>query len=142
MSLQGTRKQETIRSSQQFRRVYAQGRKFSTPYFAAFMLKNDGPEQRLGITVTRKIGSAVVRNRCKRRLREIFRLRDRAALNSGGFDLVINVRSEMLKADYEQLRASLTGVLTRFQGAVARTAQTVETTAVSPAESGPDKSGR
>lgn len=123
MSSKSRRKQETLRSSQQFRRVYAQGRKFSTPYFSAFFLKNDGPEQRLGITVTRKTGSAVVRNRCKRRLREIFRSRDRAASNSVGFDLVINVRTEMLKADYSQLRESFNGTLRRFQETVAKSAQ-------------------
>jgi ribonuclease P protein component len=126
MNPKSRRKQETLRSSQQFRRVYAQGRKFNTPYFSAFFLKNDGPEQRLGITVTRKTGSAVVRNRCKRRLREIFRSRDRAVLNSVGFDLVINVRAEMLKADYLQLRQSFNGTLRRFQETVAKSAKGAE----------------
>ncbi len=128
-----SKKQETLRASQQFRRVYSQGRKFSTPYFSAFLLKNDGPEQRLGITVTRKIGSAVVRNRCKRRLREIFRLRDRKAMNSTGFDLVINVRSEMLKADHQQLEGALVSTLLRFQNFIARA--TRETDKVSQSES-------
>jgi ribonuclease P protein component len=122
----GTRKQETIRSAQQFRRVYAQGRRFSTQYFSAFILKNDRAEQRLGITVTRKIGSAVVRNRCKRRLREIFRRRDRSAMNSPGFDLVINVRPDMLKADYDRLQEALIGVLARFQEQVAKSASATE----------------
>ncbi len=115
-----SKKQETLRSSQDFRRVYSQGRKFSTPYFSAFILKNGGLEQRLGVTVTRKIGSAVVRNRCKRRLREIFRQRDRAALDSVGFDLVINVKPEMLAMDHRQLEAVFASTLARFQEFAAR----------------------
>ncbi len=128
-----SKKQETLRASQQFRRVYSQGRKISTPFFSAFFQKNDGPEQRLGITVTRKIGSAVVRNRCKRRLREIFRLRDRMAMSSIGFDLVINVRSEMLVADYKQLESAFVSALLRFQDFIARAAR--ESDQVSRSES-------
>ena len=128
-----SKKQETLRASQQFRRVYSQGRKISTPFFSAFFQKNDGPEQRLGITVTRKIGSAVVRNRCKRRLREIFRLRDRMAMSSIGFDLVINVRSEMLVADYKQLESAFVSALLRFQDFIDRAAR--ESDQVSRSES-------
>src|ERR1017187_5427648 len=60
--------------SKDFRRVYDQGSRFSGPMFAAFCLRGaaeDGP--RIGFTVPRAVGKAVVRNRIKRRMREAVR---------------------------------------------------------------------
>lgn len=118
------RQLETLRSGGQFRQVYNHGQRFSNPFFAAFFLKNETSQQRLGITVTRKIGSAVVRNRCKRRLREIFRLRDREALSSTGYDLVINVRSGMIEAEYRELQAAFMNILKKFQENLTREERT------------------
>ena len=56
-----------------------------------FALAKEGEERRLGITATRRIGGAVVRNRARRRVRELFR-RYAAALVDPGVDLVVNVR--------------------------------------------------
>jgi len=101
---------QTLRNSQQFRRVYEQGHKIHTPFFSAFFLRNDAGERRYGITVTRKIGGAVVRNRCKRRLREIVRKHELcqscSASAYNGFDLVLNVKSELAKADFDRLQES------------------------------------
>ncbi|MBO0857517.1 MAG: ribonuclease P protein component [Chloracidobacterium sp.] len=115
---------QTLRNSQQFRRVYEQGNKIHTPFFSAFFLKNDLGERRYGITVTRKIGCAVVRNRCKRRLREIVRRHELgqscypscsgsgfvsgsgSGSGSTGFDLVLNVKSELANADFDRLQES------------------------------------
>jgi ribonuclease P protein component len=102
-------------SPPQFRLVYARGRKYDGPLFTAFLLKTESEDQRLGITVTRKFGRAVARNRCKRRLREAFRLRDREGLCGVGYDLVINAKSSLAAADFAQIRQALAEVLTRFQ---------------------------
>lgn len=118
------RQLETLRSGGQFRQVYNQGQRFSNPFFAAFFLKNETSQQRLGITVTRKVGSAVIRNRCKRRLREIFRLRDREVLSSTGYDLVINVRSGMIEAEYTELRSAFMSILKKFQENLTREERT------------------
>jgi ribonuclease P protein component len=107
---------QMLRNSQQFRRVYEQGHKIHTPLFSAFFLKNDAGERRYGITVTRKIGGAVVRNRCKRRLREIVRKHElchvcaasssASSASSDGFDMVLNVKSEMVEVDFNRLQES------------------------------------
>jgi len=108
---------QTLSNSQQFRRVYEQGQKFHTPFFSAFFLRNEAGERRYGITVTRKIGCAVVRNRCKRRLREIVRKHELchscSASGSNGFDLVLNVKSEMTKADFDRLQESFARLMKR-----------------------------
>ncbi|MFN0119955.1 MAG: ribonuclease P protein component [Blastocatellia bacterium] len=106
---------ESLKSGAQFRQVYQQGQKISTSYFAAFFLPSESGAQRLGITVTRKIGNAVVRNRCKRRLRELFRLRDRSLNGPAGFDVVINVRSDMINASHQQLQLALNTAYRRFR---------------------------
>src|SRR5215470_8171566 len=107
-------KPQTLRNSRQFRRVYDQGARFHTPFFSAFFLRNDVGEQRYGITVTRRIGGAVARNRCKRRLREVVRNYEPGASCTEGFDLVLNVKAGLVEADFKQLQESFSQVISRF----------------------------
>jgi len=107
-------KPQTLRNSLQFRRVYDQGARFHTPFFSAFFLRNDVGERRYGITVTRKIGGAVTRNRCKRRLREVVRKYEPGASWTDGFDLVLNVKAGLAEADFKQLQESFSHVMNRF----------------------------
>jgi ribonuclease P protein component len=110
-----SRPPQKLRSRRQFRAVYAQGQKFHTPFFSAFILRTEGAEQRFGITATRKIGGAVLRNRCKRRLREIIRHCHVAELDGIGFDLVVNPKTELATADFRQLREAFERTLKRFR---------------------------
>jgi ribonuclease P protein component len=115
--MSATREYQTLCNSRQFRRVYEQGRRFHAPHFSAFLLRTDGDSRRIGITVTRKIGKAVVRNRCKRRVREIVR-RFFSALPADappapGYDLVINVKHGLAAADFKDLQDSFAHVMTR-----------------------------
>lgn len=70
-----------------------------------FALPQEGGEGgcRLGVTASRRVGRAVVRNRCKRRLRELFRLH-REALGDLRVDLVINARKGCDRASWPDLR--------------------------------------
>lgn len=81
-----------VRKSTEFRRIYDAGRKIVRRGFVLFYLPNGTPDHRLGITVTRRIGKAVVRNRCKRRIRDAFR-RHRQDLGPVGIDCVVHARS-------------------------------------------------
>ena len=111
---------QKLRNSQQFRRVYDQGQRFHTPHFSVFILRTENSERRIGFTITRKIGNAVLRNRCKRRLREILRgyLLETAAEDSGGdgfgYDLVINAKSGLAEADYRELNAGFQRVMKKY----------------------------
>jgi len=125
-----SRQHYRLLNSQQFREVYNRGRKFDCPFFSAFFLKAETGDQRLGVTVTRKLGGAVVRNRCKRRLREVFRLRDQTLLADFGYDLVVNAKSALIEARFEQVRDAFHQTLTRFRAHVERETARAKETAV------------
>ena len=84
---------------------------------AVFALPNGLPHSRLGLSVSRKIGIAVRRNRIKRQLREAFRLMQHDLPR--GYDLVLVVRPHppLILADYQKLLSSLLLKLHRAWGA-------------------------
>ena len=65
-------KQVRLCRHEEFKAMWKMGRKLYTPHFIFLVAKTDQPA-RLGITVSRKVGNAVVRNRVKRQIREAFR---------------------------------------------------------------------
>ena len=91
-----------VRSSD-YRNLYKTGRKIYSEHFVLFGRMNGVGHPRLGITVSRKIGNAVVRNRVKRLFREIFR----RSIDEipAQFDIVINARTGCPGVSYEELRA-------------------------------------
>jgi ribonuclease P protein component len=98
-----------IRRRSEFQRVYEQGTKAHGRFMTLFVSPNSLACTRLGIAATRKIGGAVVRNRAKRRVREIFR----SATVPGGLDLVVVARREVIDAEWQELRAEFHALLGR-----------------------------
>ncbi|PYV11712.1 MAG: ribonuclease P protein component [Acidobacteria bacterium] len=85
----------------EFRKVYEKGQRRSAPLCSVFFLPNGMRVSRLGITASGRLGGAVVRNRVKRRLREVFRL-NRANI-PGGWDVVLNPREAVAKVPFLKL---------------------------------------
>ena len=67
-------KHRRLRKTWEYQRVWKMGCKLHTPHFILLTSKSLTSHPRLGMTVSRKVGNAVVRNRVKRILREFFRL--------------------------------------------------------------------
>ena len=86
-----------------FRRLYRKGGD-ADRNLVLYCRKNGSRENRVGLTVGVKLGHAVVRNRIRRRLREIYRLHEGEFLP--GWDLVIVARSRAVTASYQQLERS------------------------------------
>ena len=110
--MSGFERQERIRRRAEFQRVYEQGTRIHGQYSTLFVRPNTLALGRLGIAATRKLGGAVVRNRAKRLIREVFR-RNKVA---PGFDVVVIPKRELLDASLTVLEADYRNLLERRLG--------------------------
>lgn len=86
-----------------FRRLYHTSG-HADAYLVLYARKNRTQSNRVGITVSKKLGKAHVRNRVRRRLREIYRLNE--AKFKPGWDIVVVARSKAVDAPFDKLTAS------------------------------------
>jgi ribonuclease P protein component len=93
----------------QFRRVYDGGRSWACREVVVRALPNGLVLTRCGFAVGRRVGKAVVRNRIKRRLREILR---KAPL-SPGWDIILIARIPSAQADYKKLEKTVVTLLVK-----------------------------
>lgn len=100
---------ERVRRHPDYQRIYERGCKTHSKLFTLFTLANDRPHSRLGIAATRKLGGAVVRNRAKRLIREVFRLNKITV----GVDVVIVPKREMLDVSLAAIEAEFRSTLER-----------------------------
>ena len=91
----------SIKLNSDFRRTYSRGKSAVSPCVVVYCRKNRLGRNRVGFTVSKKIGKAVVRNKIRRRLREIARLHDARLLQ--GYDLIFVARGRAASADYRRL---------------------------------------
>ena len=92
---------DSLKKNYEFRRTYNKGKSAPEPCLVVYLRRNGKGENKLGVTVSNKLGNAVVRNRIRRKLREIYRLHEGSMRR--GFDLVIVARGRSVKADYWRL---------------------------------------
>ena len=83
-----------------FRRLYATSG-FANGYLVLYARKNRTGMNRVGITVSKKLGCAVIRNRVRRRVREAYRLQEERF--APGWDIVVVARSRCIKGDFTAL---------------------------------------
>jgi ribonuclease P protein component len=114
-----TRKLETLRSRAEFQAIYKKGQRRRGLLVALFYAERKRDASRVGITVTKKSGKAVRRNRIRRRIREILRAFS-PTVSSTGIDLVVHVHPQTRDATYTELRNEIGEILTRVSRATNR----------------------
>lgn len=87
-----------------FRRIYAKGRNTASPCIAVYFRRNRTGSNRLGITVGKKVGIAVVRNRIRRRIRAVYRTNEHRLKT--GYDIVVVARVRSVYTPYGKLEES------------------------------------
>lgn len=91
----------TLKKNHEFRRLYQKGASAVAGSMVLYCRKNRLGHNRLGITVSVKLGNAVKRNRARRRLREVYRLASPRL--SQGWDIIVVARGRTLTASWKEL---------------------------------------
>ena len=95
------KRETTVKENYEFRRMYAKGKSGVSSCLVVYIRPNRYGHNRLGVTVSTKLGHAVVRNRVRRRFREIFRLAQPQLKQ--GYDFIIVGRTRAVEAEYAEL---------------------------------------
>ena len=93
----------------EFDAVYRAGKRRSSSHFTVFFRANELPQSRFGFSIKKALGGAVVRNRIRRRLREVVRCH-RLEIPAG-WDIVIHPKSSVARAEFAALTADLLRLL-------------------------------
>ena len=103
----------TVKENYVFRRLYRKGQSSVQPCMVVYCQKNRQGKTRLGVTVSTKLGKAVVRNRVRRRLRELYRLHKAELLP--GYDLIVVARVRAVDMPYAKLEKQYLHCLSQLE---------------------------
>ena len=107
-------KGKRLAKRREFLRVYETGRKVVSRYVVLFFAANELPLSRIGITATKKIGKANIRNRLKRWTREVYRRqREPLGIDERSVDVVVNVKPNAADASFADYSRDLGRALQR-----------------------------
>ena len=96
---------ESLKKNRDFKIVYRQGTSNANRLLVMYVLKNQHMENRLGISVSKKVGNSVVRHRVTRLIRESYRLNERSFRQ--GLDIVVVARPNAKDKSYQEIESAL-----------------------------------
>ena len=96
---------ESLKSNQDFGIVYKSGKSYANKYLVIYTLKNNSDKNRLGISVSKKVGNSVIRHRLKRLIKESYRLHEK--MFNSGLDIVVIARKGSDACDYAGIERAL-----------------------------------
>ena len=94
-----------LKKNIEFQNVYKNGKSFANRCFVMYVIKNELSENRLGISVSKKVGNSVVRHRITRLVREVMRLKGQV-FNSG-LDIVVTARTGAVGIKYSDAEKAI-----------------------------------
>ncbi|CAN5501735.1 MAG: ribonuclease P protein component [Actinomycetota bacterium] len=108
-----------ITDSPEFDRVYRQGAAYRGKLFSVHAFAKEHGSPRLGLSVSKKVGKAVVRNKVRRRMKEIFHARTGELEGMGsGLDFVVSARPASSDASFRDLEREFSVALKKLEGRV------------------------
>jgi len=96
---------ESLTKNHEFKRLYNKGKSAASKYVVVYSARNNSAVNRLGITVSTKLGGAVKRNRIRRRLKEIYRLNEPDLRR--GYNIVLVARHGSRDAKWKDIESSV-----------------------------------
>ncbi len=96
---------DSLKKNDDFQNVYKSGKSYGNKYLVIYTLKNDTDRNRLGISVSKKVGNSIVRHRVKRLIKESYRLHEN--MFNSGLDIVVIARKESNACDYASIESAL-----------------------------------
>ena len=96
---------ESLKKNHQFQNVYNNGRSYANRLFVMYVLENNTNCNRLGISVSKKVGNSVIRHHITRLVRESYRLHE--DMFNSGLDIVVIARVTAKHASYHEIESAL-----------------------------------
>lgn len=96
---------DSLKKNKDFQNVYNNGVSFANRYLVMYVLKNNTENNRIGISVSKKVGNSVIRHHLTRLIRESYRLHE-DVFNSG-LDIVVIARATARNASYHEIESAL-----------------------------------
>ena len=96
---------ESLKKNQDFQSVYRKGRSYTNKLLVMYVLENNMERNRLGISVSKKVGNSVVRHHVTRLVRESYRLQEN--IFNSGLDIVVIARANAASASYAEIESAL-----------------------------------
>ena len=96
---------ESLKKNRDFQNVYKKGKSYANRYLVMYVLKNDTDRNRLGISVSKKVGNSVIRHHLTRLIRESYRLHE-DVFNSG-LDIVVIARVAARHVGYKEIESAV-----------------------------------
>lgn len=96
---------ESLKKNRDFQNVYRKGKSYANKYFVMYILNNQTERNRIGISVSKKVGNSVIRHHLTRLVRESYRLHE--DMFNSGLDIVVIARTNAAAAKYADIESAL-----------------------------------
>lgn len=99
------KRSESLKKTYEFQNVYRNGKSYANRYLVMYVLENNLEKNRLGISVSKKVGNSVVRHRVTRLIRESYRLHEN--IFNSSLDIVVVARNSTFNVGYSEIESAL-----------------------------------
>ena len=96
---------ESLKKNEDFKKVYEKGKSFANRHLVMYVLENKLERNRIGISVSKKVGNSVVRHRVTRLIRESYRISE--DYFKCGYDIVIIARTTVKELTFKEIKSAL-----------------------------------